>query len=376
MSRVEPLPAPDPLARLSPDAIAFARAALSPQTRRAYGAQWGQWCHFCSVSGIDSLPAAPESVANWLAGRAASGPPRGDRARDGRTGQSVATLRLAIAAIRLAHLAAGFSFDSRHPALMMVMRGIARTQGARQRQAAPLTATVVKDLLSATVGQTASRQAARVSARDCRDAALLAIGYCFGRRRADLVGLDWQQLGSGDGVLILGPERLELHLVRSKASNGAEPEVFAVPTAANRLAVRVIEAWLSVGEIAPGTPVLRRIRRGDRVTDSRLDAQSVSLIIRENLRMLYEHRGMAPDDAATVAARFSAHSLRVGLAVTAAEAGADSGAIQRALGHRSPQMAARYARAATLARASPHGLPGVGLDARPRVSQSPRRAGP
>ena len=45
----------------------------------------------------------------------------------------------------------------------------------------------------------------------------------------------------------------------------------------------------------------------------------------------------------------------------AAEAGADIAAIQQALGHRTPAMSTRYAKAAQLARTSPHRLPGVGL---------------
>ena len=122
-------------ARLSPQARAFAAAALSAHTRRTYAAQWATWLAHCQSKSLRALPARPEDVANWLAVRATSGAPGGRRALAARAGQSLSTLRLAVAALRLARKAKGLGFDSRHPAIALVLRGIARTHAEVQAQA-------------------------------------------------------------------------------------------------------------------------------------------------------------------------------------------------------------------------------------------------
>ena len=56
------------------------------------------------------------------------------RADDGLT---VSSLRVALAAIRTAHLLAGLSLDLRHPRLAMVVEGITRSKGVRPRRQPP-----------------------------------------------------------------------------------------------------------------------------------------------------------------------------------------------------------------------------------------------
>lgn len=335
---------------LSPVALAFARAALSPATERAYAGQWCMWLTWCRVTGNTALPATPEAIADWLADRATQGQAYGRRANAGRTGQSLATLRVAVAAVRLAHLANGTPFDARHPAILLVLKGIARTRPEIVAQAAPARSNLICEIL-ASLGP---------APLDRRDAALLALGYCFACRRSELVGLDLERLGTGLGSLVIGHRTLELHLARAK--NSADSVVFSVPRANNRIAVDAISRWLAVADIHPGEPILRRITKSGRVTTDRLHAQSVSLILKRRLTTHLRAGGLKPDEAERQALAYSAHSLRVGFAVSAAEAGADTGAIQQALGHRTPVMAARYCRAAHLARTSPHHLPGVGLE--------------
>ena len=85
--------------------------------------------------------AAPEVVADWIATRAVSG-------KYGHGGQSVATLRMAIAAIPAAHAAADQPFHSRHRAITLVMRGIAREKAELPAQAAPLQAKLIVEILA------------------------------------------------------------------------------------------------------------------------------------------------------------------------------------------------------------------------------------
>ncbi len=62
------------------------------------------------------------------------------------------------------------------------------------------------------------------------------------------------------------------------------------------------------------------------------------------------------------AAKFSAHSLRTGFAVTAAEAGATADEIALVTRHRSLEMPRRYAAKADALRRSPYRRAGVGTD--------------
>jgi len=129
---------------LGDQARAFARAAFAANSRRAYAAQWRLWLAHYEASGLPSLLAAPEVVADWIATRAVSGM----RAKYGHGGQSVATLRMAIAAIRAAHAAADQPFHSRHRAITLVMRGIAREKAELPAQAAPLQAKLIVEILA------------------------------------------------------------------------------------------------------------------------------------------------------------------------------------------------------------------------------------
>ena len=181
------------------------------------------------------------------------------------------------------------------------------------------------------------------------------------RRRSELAGLDFQRRGEGEGALKVSDGRLELRLARSKGNATGEPEIYVVPRANNADAFRAIQAWLSAARIRPGEPVFRRVHKSGSIGRARLDPQSVSLAIRQRIRAHLVQHGAGPTSARTQAAAFSSHSLRVGFAVSAAEAGADIGAIQQALGHATPAMAMRYARAAERHRTSPHRLEGGGL---------------
>lgn len=357
------------LGQLSEEAQALARHAFSPNTLRAYQAQWKGWVAYARDHDKAVIPADPATVANWIAARAGVSDGRG-RDRPSGSGQSIATLRTALAAVRAAHLAAGIEFDSRHPALQLVLKGAVRAQQRRPSQAKPLRGSTVAALLAACArrsghtkvrpsgtsesgpidGLTASNDYISLDRRDRRDAALLALGYCFARRRSELAGLDYMSLGSGTGVLALTPTHVELRLHHSKSGH-EEEEVFVVPRRHNKSAIHAIERWIAVADIQPGEPILRRVFKSGRISDKRLDPQSIALIVKSRVSDHLVGQGMSPEAAAEVARGYSGHSLRVG--------------IQQALGHASPTMSARYARAARKARTSPHNLDGVSLDCDP-----------
>jgi site-specific recombinase XerD len=86
------------LAALGPDfAAAFdlAKAEKAPATRKAYGTDFRLFKVYCDAKGVSALPAAPETVASYIAAEAQTAKP--------------STIGRRIAAIRYAHKLAGLN---------------------------------------------------------------------------------------------------------------------------------------------------------------------------------------------------------------------------------------------------------------------------
>ena len=335
---------------LSEGARAFAAASLAENTRRAYAAQWRLWTVHCQTIGLASLPADTTAVANWIAQRATGGAVGGKRRKAGARGQSIATLRTALAAIGAAHQANGVAFDTGAAELRMVLKGIRREKAEKIAKAAPLRAGLLMEVIAA-LGDTPL---------EIRDAALLSLGYAFARRRSELAGLDLFCLGEGDGVLSSDAHALTVTLIRHKTQAG-EPLVSTVPRDGSGAAVKAIERWIGLAGVKPGEPVLRRILKGGKITDERLHPQSVTGIIQRRVAEHFERKGVPAAIAKCEAELYSGHSLRHGFCTSAAEAGASVQAIMSVTGHKSVPIVMSYTAAADRARISPHRIKGVGL---------------
>ena len=335
---------------LSDAAREFATQALAETTRRSYASHWKSWLDHCDVKGMTSFPASPEAVANWIAHRANDGARGGKRAKASGTGHAVGSLRCAVAAIKSIHSAKGVHFDASHPALSLVLKGIRRTKAEAPSQAAALRADLILEVLKR-MGTTPL---------ELRDACLLALGYAFARRRSELVGLDLDQVGKGDGFLTIDDRLITLTLFKHKTQSD-EPLVVVVPRAGNGGLVKAIERWLAVADVRPGEPILRNVSRWGSVGRERLNDESVSRIIKSRIAEHFVQIGDTAAEARQKADRFSGHSLRVGFATSAAEAGADVRSIMTVTGHATPQMVIRYSKSADLERSSPYRLAGVGL---------------
>jgi site-specific recombinase XerD len=336
------LPPRETTTELSDTARRYALASLRPNTRRAYATQLALWLEWKSAT--DLSPADPADVANYVSERAAAG-------------QSVATLRTIVAAIKSGHEAKGWSFDSTASVITKVMRGIANSSRRLPKQAEPLPAEILIDVLTGI----ADGDPALI---DLRDAALLAVGYIFALRRSELVALDFNEQGDGEdagaGMLRLTPKTIEVAFAQSKTTNG-KPEVVAVPREENIEAARAIEVWVEAAEIKSGEPLFRAVKKGGKL-DKRLTDQSVALIVKSRMaKHAISQAGLTKHVATVDADRYSGHSLRVGFCVTAAEHGADVRSIATVTRHKSLSMPARYAQRADQLKTSPHRLAGVGL---------------
>lgn len=274
----------------------YIRASKAERTRRAYAVAWRGFTAWCEGRGLGSLPAAPGTVALYLAARADEG-------------CKPATVALDLATISEAHRAAGFPSPREYAAVRAVLQGIRRTAGVAQRRAAPL----LPDDLRAGVGVLGPR-----------DRALLLLGFAGAFRRSELVGLDVEDLAfTADG--------LEVTLRRSKTDQEGEGQKRGVPFGGDPLTcpVRAVRAWIEGAGLAAG-PLFPS-------GSGRLSDRAVARCVKRAVRAA----GLDPS-------RYSGHSLRAGLATAAARAGKSTHSIMRQTGHRSVAMVSRYVREATL----------------------------
>lgn len=302
------LAARGPLATAADAARDYIRAAKAKNTRRAYRSDWRDFEKWAAQAGVTALPAAPATVGLYLATRAATLRP--------------ATLARRLVALTLAHRAAGHALDTRAPEIHETMAGIRRTHGTAQRGKAPILTADLRRLVTALPDTPVGR----------RDRALLLLGFAGAFRRSELVGLDRDDLEfTADGLVVT--------LRRSKTDQDGQGRMIGVPYGGTPATcpVRALEAWIAAGDIGSG-PVFRGARgRSGRIGARRLCDRSVALIVKRAAK----RADLDPQ-------RFAGHSLRAGLATSAAQGGASERAIMAQTGHRSTAMVRRYIRQGSL----------------------------
>lgn len=292
---------PQPVEPISKPLHRLLSSSLSAGTQRAYAADLN---HF-RASGRD-IPCPPHALAEYLAELVAT--------------HAVATIQRRLAAIAKAHRALGHDDPCRAEIVRATMSGIRRTKGMAQREARALQ----RDDLFAVLNRMGERP------NDIRDKALLLIGFAGAFRRSELVGFDCGDVEHvGRGIV--------LHLRRSKTDQTGQGRKIAIPHGRTYWCpVRHLADWLTHAGIEEG-PLFRSIDRHGHIALDRLSSDAVSTIIKRRV----EAAGFDP-------ATFSGHSLRAGLATSAAMAGASTWKIRQQTGHRSDAMLARYIRSADL----------------------------
>ncbi len=125
-----------------------------------------------------------------------------------------------------------------------------------------------------------------------------------------------------------------IHLRRSKTDQEGAGRKIGIPHGRTRWCpVSALNEWLERAGIEDG-PVFRPVDRHGEVHEQRLSGEAVSRVIKERVAAV----GLDPDE-------YSGHSLRAGLATSAAAAaGVSSWKIRQQTGHASDAMLARYIR--------------------------------
>ncbi|MEI7606781.1 MAG: site-specific integrase [Rhodospirillaceae bacterium] len=292
------------VADLIADARDYAAASKAPNTVRAYRSSWRDFDAWTTEHDLDALPASPATVVLYLTDRA-------------NAGIKVSTLRIALAAIGAAHQAAGLEFNAKQRDLVAVWSGIRRKLGVRTERKAPVLKDDLADMLD---------KLDRTTLAGKRDAALLLVGFGAALRRSELVALDVADMSiSREGVKVV--------VKRSKTDQeGAGTEIGI----ASGRAAAAVQEWISAAGLTTG-PLFRMVRKGGHLTADRLTDKSVADIVKRLA-------GAAGLDAA----RYSGHSLRAGLATSAALAGAGLTSIMKQTRHKSVDVAKTYIRDADL----------------------------
>lgn len=260
---------------------------------------------------------------------------------------SVSTINQAVAALASAHRLGGHPFNRAE--LVDTLKGIRREKAKPQRQARPLVTEDVRTIVSDFSLATTS---------GARDAALLSLGFAGALRRSELVGLDWQELGSGAGIVHLDGRGITITLLHSKGGKG-EPEFVICPRADMPTACDALARWAAAAGLKPGEAVFRPIDKGGRIGASRLTDRSVARIIKARVRSRALATGRTEAEANELAGLFSGHSLRAGYATAAAMLGIPEWKIRKRTRHKTAELVARYVRAAE--EWTDSGLKGVGF---------------
>ena len=314
---------PGELDELSRRAALYATRARGEGTRRAYRAAWRHFSAWCEGLGRTPLPADPDTLAMYVVRRADDG-------------LAVSSLRVALAAIKTAHLLAGLSLDLRHPRLAMVFEGITRSKGVRpRRQATPAVPGALRLMLAACAGPDRPLGA--------RDRAMLLLGFGAALRRSELV-----DLAIGDVAPVTG-RGLMLTIRQSKTDQqgrGQAVAIWANPAEPAFCPAAALETWLAFRRPGPDLagaasdgerPLFCGLTKAGRLTGEKLSDKAVVRLVKQAA----EGAGLDP-------ALYSGHSLRAGLATAASVAGAGLAELMRQTRHRSTEVALGYLRPADL----------------------------
>lgn len=304
MSELAPAVPARALTALVEEARTYADAQRAESTWRAYRRDWAAFARWCAERGLEALPAGAPTVALYVTERARTDHP--------------STIGRRLAAIAAAHGEAGLEGPTRHPQVVAVVRGIRRVVGVAPRR--QVAAAVTGDLRRM-VGATGDRVI------DVRDRAILLVGFAGAFRRSELVALDVDDVAET-------PEGLVVRVRRSKTDQEGAGREVGIPYGSDPATcpVRALRAWRELASLDAG-PLFRPTDRHGRVRPTRLAGEAVADVVKRAAR----RAGLDP-------ARYAGHSLRAGLATSAAAGGASERSIMAQTGHRSLPTVRRYIR--------------------------------
>jgi integrase len=280
--------------------------ARSENTRLAYERDWKHFTLWCERRGFAALPAEPVAVDLYLTEQADLLKP--------------STLARRLVAISRVHQAAGYDPPTKAAAVRETFQGIRRVQGTARRKMQPLLVEHLRQIVSLLPDTLLGK----------RDKALLLVGFAGGFRASELSAL---QLGDVQFV----PQGMVITLRRSKTDQAGEGQAVGIRYGqGDTCPVEALRAWTRAAGIKSG-PLLRPLDRHGNVQPEPLTRFGILYVVKRSAESI----GLDP-------ALYAGHSLRAGLATSAALAGASERVIMKTTRHKSEKMVREYIRVAEL----------------------------
>ena len=297
------LPPGDMLESAARKADHYAAMSTSANTLRAFESDWRDFENFCRGIRVGPFPATPRVIGLYLAQLGES--------------HKLSTIQRRLTAIGWVHRQRGHHYNPasmRYAEVANVVNGLKRAKGSRPEQKAALTTDQLRAMVCALPA----------TPRGKRDQLLLLLGFAGGFRRSELAALNVSDVAkTEDGLRILIP--------RSKADQEGEGRVIGIPFGSDPRTCpsRSFQKWIAASGISAGPlfPHFHNQKMGAKA----ISAQTVALVV----KAAAERAGLDPKE-------FAGHSLRAGMATSAARGGASERSIMRQTGHRSVQMVRRY----------------------------------
>ena len=284
------------------------RASVAPETRRAYFSRLKHFFSWCEDEGVPAFPTSPEILAAYIA-----------HLSD--TGAAYSTVGQTMAAISAAHKAEGLSSPTDSLLIKKLVKGYRREHGTAPQRKDAATVEIVRAMLAVILQDN--------SPKAIRDAAVIALGFAGAFRRSELSALKMDDL---KWTLRDDEEVLLITVRRSKTDQEGQGMIKAIfpGKEENTSPTALLKCWLSLLGNPTDGPLFREVLKGGRITDKRLNAQSIRLIVKQAAAAT----GLTLD--------LSAHSLRSGFVTTAIRQGKTERSIMNQTGHRSSQTLRGY----------------------------------
>jgi site-specific recombinase XerD len=289
------------LAHLAEHTSRYVEAGLSgaANTAKAYAGDLKRFGLWCAEHGLHPLPASVDTLAGFVTHLA-------------ETGKRVSTIQRHCAAVAKAHALRGVDSPTDDKKFKVLMEGIARLKGVRQKQAPAFTLATFKQTVKSIDATTLA---------GLRDRVILLLGFSGAFRRSELAALNLEDLSFSEEGLII-------HLAKSKTNQfgAAEEKAIFYSPEFKLCPIRTLEAWLKRLDRTTG-PVFVSFRKGEQLTERRLTDKHLNLIVQRYLGNT-----------------FSAHSLRASFVTVAKLAGADDSEVMNQTKHKTSEMIRRYTR--------------------------------
>lgn len=273
--------------------------AYAPSTIRAYRSNFLRFIDFCAKTECNALPAAPDSVAKYIAALS-----------DGHL--CSASIRLAIAAIGSIHQLSRLQDPTTHQDVRIELRRMHRRLGRTSKQATA----IKKETLEQMVAQCDKTISGK------RNRALLIIAYETLARRSELTSLRLEDL-------VITPDGTSQILLRRSKT---DPEGVGRKLKLSKAATSTLKSWLDTVDASTG-PIFRRVS-GKRISEEGINPSQVNRIYKKFAAKL--------ELPTAKIAGISGHSMRVGRAQDLLRQGATLPMIMHAGRWSKPDTVMRY----------------------------------